>query len=213
VERDNQVSALKRDPVRRAVEFVLAALIGVIVSPAAAAISVVILLVMGPPVIFRHRRIGYRGQPFTLYKFRTMSSQTGPDGHLLPDAQRMTPMGEALRRTSLDELPQIWNVLRGDMSLVGPRPLLPAYLPRYDSSQRRRLDVRPGITGWCQVNGRNALDWDAKFALDTWYVENRSLWLDLRILARTVPAVLRRQGISQAGHATMPEFTGNAHER
>jgi lipopolysaccharide/colanic/teichoic acid biosynthesis glycosyltransferase len=201
------------DTVRRSAEFVVAALISVVLLPIMGAISAVIVLGMGAPVIFRHRRAGYHQQPFTLYKFRTMSSQTGPDGRLLPDSHRLTPIGRFLRKTSLDELPQLWNVLRGEMSLVGPRPLLPEYLPRYSARQRRRHEVRPGITGWAQVHGRNALSWEEKFNLDLWYVDHRSVWLDVKIVGLTLLAVLRRQDISQPGHATMPEFMGSAIER
>jgi lipopolysaccharide/colanic/teichoic acid biosynthesis glycosyltransferase len=142
-----------------------------------------------------------------------MSSQTGPDGRLLPDSRRLTPIGRFLRKTSLDELPQFWNVLRGEMSFVGPRPLMPEYLPRYSARQQRRHEVRPGITGWAQVHGRNAISWEEKFDRDVWYIDHRSLLLDLRIAGLTLLAIARRRGISQAGHATMPEFTGSAHER
>jgi sugar transferase EpsL len=199
--------------VRRGAEIALAALIGLVLLPPMAAISAAIVFCMGTPVIFRHRRAGYRQQPFTLYKYRTMSSQTGPNGCLLPDSRRLTPIGRFLRTTSLDELPQLWNILRGEMSFVGPRPLVPEYLPRYSARQRRRHEVRPGITGWAQVHGRNALSWEEKFQLDVWYVDHRSLRLDLRIAALTLLAVARRQGISQAGHATMPDFMGSAHDR
>jgi len=198
---------------RRGTEIVMAALIGVALLPFMAAISAAIAFGMGTPVIFRHRRAGHLQQPFTLYKFRTMSSQTGPDGRLLPDSRRLTPIGRFLRKTSLDELPQLWNVLRGEMSLVGPRPLMPEYLPRYSARQQRRHEVRPGITGWAQIHGRNALSWEEKFNLDIWYVDHRSVRLDLRIAALTLLAVARRQGISQAGHATMPEFMGGARDR
>ncbi|HTQ55065.1 MAG TPA: sugar transferase [Bryobacteraceae bacterium] len=185
----------------------------ILLSPVWAAAALAIRLTMGRPVLFRQPRCGLNGRVFELYKFRTMSDARNAAGELLPDEQRLTRWGRRLRRLSIDELPQLWNVLRGDMSLVGPRPLLPVYMERYNPVQRRRLEVRPGITGWCQINGRNALDWDEKFARDVWYVEHRGLWLDLQILARTIPAVLRRQGISQAGHATMPEFLGSPHGR
>jgi lipopolysaccharide/colanic/teichoic acid biosynthesis glycosyltransferase len=153
--------------------------------------------------------MGYQGRPFWLYKFRTMTGARDGTGKLFTDEQRLTPLGRFLRSTSLDELPQLWNVLMGDMSLVGPRPLLPEYLPRYTPFQRRRHEVRPGITGWAQVNGRNSLTWEQKFELDVWFVDHRNLWLDIRILWMTVLQVLRRNGISQAGYATMPEFTGS----
>lgn len=165
---------------------------------------------MGAPVFFHQVRPGVRGQPFRMLKFRTMSDARGPDGHLLPDAERLTPLGRFLRSSSLDELPELWNVLRGDMSLVGPRPLLMEYVPLYTPEQARRHEVRPGITGWAQVNGRNALSWEAKFALDVWYVDNQSFWLDLKILWLTVWRVLKRDGISADGEATMPRFRGSA---
>ncbi len=164
---------------------------------------------LGSPVFFRQTRPGLHGRPFRMVKFRTMTDARGPDGELLPDAERLTAFGRFLRATSLDELPELWNVLRGDMSLVGPRPLLMEYLPLYSPEQARRHEVRPGVTGWAQVNGRNALGWDDKFRLDVWYVEHRSIWLDCRILWLTVKKVLVRDGISAAGEATMPRFTGS----
>jgi lipopolysaccharide/colanic/teichoic acid biosynthesis glycosyltransferase len=164
---------------------------------------------MGRPIFFRQQRPGRFVKPFWLLKFRTMSDRRGAGGKLLPDADRLTRIGRMLRATSLDELPQLWNVLRGDISLVGPRPLLMQYLPRYSPEQARRHDVMPGLTGWAQINGRNALTWQEKFALDTWYVDNWSLMLDFSILAKTLLRVLRRDGISSQGHATMPEFMGS----
>lgn len=164
---------------------------------------------LGSPVLFRQMRPGLHGKPFTMVKFRTMTDERGPDGALLPDAQRMTPFGRFLRASSLDELPELWNVLRGEMSLVGPRPLLMEYLPLYTPEQARRHEVRPGITGWAQVNGRNAISWPDKFALDVWYVDSQSLWLDIKILWMTVRKVLVRDGISAAGEATMSKFTGS----
>ncbi|PQA84820.1 sugar transferase [Limnohabitans sp. TS-CS-82] len=163
---------------------------------------------LGSPVLFRQVRPGLHGQPFEMVKFRTMTDERGADGALLPDAQRLTPFGQFLRASSLDELPELWNVIKGDMSLVGPRPLLMEYLPLYTSEQARRHEVRPGITGWAQVNGRNAISWEEKFALDVWYVDHRSLWLDLSIVWMTVRKVLVRDGISAAGEATMTRFTG-----
>ena len=163
---------------------------------------------LGSPVLFRQVRPGLHGQPFTMVKFRTMTDERGPDGALLPDAQRLTPFGRFLRSSSLDELPELWNVLKGDMSLVGPRPLLMEYLPLYTPEQARRHAVRPGITGWAQVNGRNAISWADKFALDVWYADHHTLWLDVRIVWRTVRKVLVRDGISAAGEATMPKFEG-----
>lgn len=164
---------------------------------------------LGSPVLFTQVRPGLHGKPFRMVKFRTMTDGRDDSGALLPDAQRLTPFGRFLRASSLDELPELWNVLRGDMSLVGPRPLLMEYLPLYSPEQARRHEVRPGITGWAQINGRNAISWDDKFALDVWYVDHRSLWLDVRILWMTVRKVLVRDGISAEGEATMPAFTGS----
>ena len=163
---------------------------------------------LGSPVLFRQTRPGLHGQPFIMIKFRTMTDECGPDGELLPDAQRLTAFGRFLRGTSLDELPELWNVLKGDMSLVGPRPLLMEYLPLYSPEQARRHDVRPGITGWAQVNGRNSLSWEEKFKLDGSYVDHSSLWLDVKILWLTVRKVLVREGISGDGEVTMSKFTG-----
>ena len=163
---------------------------------------------IGSPVLFRQTRPGLNGEEFEMVKFRTMTNARGPDGQLLPDAERLTSFGRFLRSSSLDELPELWNVLRGDMSLVGPRPLLMRYLDRYTPEQARRHEVRPGITGLAQVSGRNAISWDEKFALDVWYVDHRSLALDLKILVQTVLKVVRRDGVSAADHATMPEFMG-----
>ena len=163
---------------------------------------------LGSPVFFTQVRPGLHGKPLKMVKFRTMTDERGPDGQLLPDAVRLTPLGHWLRATSLDELPELWNVLKGDMSLVGPRPLLMEYLPLYTPEQARRHHVRPGITGWAQVNGRNAISWEDKFQLDVWYVDHHSLWLDIKILWLTVKKVLVRDGISAEGEATMPKFTG-----
>lgn len=179
-------------------------------SPLLLALALLIRWRMGAPVLFRQTRPGLHGEPFKMVKFRTMRDATDAAGRPLPDAERLTGLGRFLRATSLDELPELWNVARGEMSLVGPRPLLMEYLPLYSAFQARRHEVRPGITGWAQVNGRNALGWDDKFALDVWYVDNRSLRLDLRILGLTLLKVLRRDGISAAGEATMPRFTGRA---
>ncbi|MDM0004450.1 sugar transferase [Variovorax sp. J22G73] len=167
---------------------------------------------LGSPAFFRQTRPGLKGRPFNMVKFRTMTDARGVDGQLLPDADRLTPFGRFLRASSLDELPELWNVLKGDMSLVGPRPLLMDYLPLYSHEQARRHEVRPGITGWAQINGRNALSWEEKFKLDVWYVDNRSMWLDIKILWLTVRKVLVRDGISAAGEATMPRFTGSLTE-
>ena len=164
---------------------------------------------LGSPVFFRQVRPGLHGQPFEMVKFRTMTDARGADGALLPDAVRLTPFGRFLRASSLDELPELWNVLKGEMSLVGPRPLLMEYLPLYTPQQYRRHEVRPGVTGWAQVNGRNAISWEEKFALDVWYVENQSFWLDVKILFLTVKKVLVKDGISASGEATMTKFTGS----
>jgi lipopolysaccharide/colanic/teichoic acid biosynthesis glycosyltransferase len=164
---------------------------------------------MGNPVFFRQMRPGMYGEPFELLKFRTMTNELDPYGQLLSDAKRLTNFGQFLRATSMDELPALWNVFRGDMSLVGPRPLLMEYLPFYSTEQARRHNMRPGITGWAQVNGRNALSWEEKFRLDVWYVDNQSFLLDLKIIFLTAKKVLLRDGISAAGEATMPRFTGN----
>ncbi|MBA2541954.1 MAG: sugar transferase [Deltaproteobacteria bacterium] len=186
-----------------------AAVLGLVATaPVMAATALAIRSTMGAPVLFRQQRPGLHRRTFEVIKFRTMLDATGPDGRPLPDADRLTPLGKFLRSTSLDELPQLLNVLRGDLSLVGPRPLLMRYLDRYTPEQARRHDALPGITGWSQVNGRNAIAWDEKLALDTWYVDHWSLALDAKILARTFLHVLRRENISSEGHATMPEFQG-----
>ncbi|HVB36211.1 MAG TPA: sugar transferase [Candidatus Acidoferrales bacterium] len=179
-----------------------------LLSPLMLVIALAILCTMGRPVFFRQRRPGYWGRPFWLVKFRTMSNARDPDRRLLPDDLRLTRLGRILRRTSLDELPELWNVAKGEMSLVGPRPLLMEYMDRYTPEQECRHHVKPGITGWAQINGRNALTWEQKFACDLWYVDHRCLWLDLRILLRTLWQVWHRDGISFAGHATMPAFMG-----
>jgi lipopolysaccharide/colanic/teichoic acid biosynthesis glycosyltransferase len=177
-------------------------------APIMGLVALVVRARLGRPVLFRQRRPGLHGRPFTIFKFRTMTDARDQNGVLLPDAERVTRTGRVLRAWSLDELPELLNVVRGDMSLVGPRPLLMEYLELYSVEQMRRHDVRPGITGWTQICGRNALSWDEKFALDLWYVENWSFLLDLRILVRTVPALLSRQGITWPGHPTMPNFPG-----
>lgn len=179
-----------------------------LLSPVIAMVAWRIRHKLGTPVLFRQVRPGLNGKPFEMVKFRTMLDAVDPTGHLLPDSKRMTPFGSFLRSSSLDELPELWNVLKGDMSLVGPRPLLMEYLPLYSPEENRRHEVRPGVTGWAQINGRNALSWEEKFALDLWYVDNRSLWLDLRIIFLTVKKVFMRDGISADGEATMPKFTG-----
>ena len=181
----------------------------ILFAPLLGLIALLVRLTIGTPVLFRQRRPGLHGEPFTIYKFRTMNNARDAQGNLLPDADRLTPLGRFLRSTSLDELPELFNVLKGEMSLVGPRPLLMKYLDRYTPEQMRRHEVKPGITGWAQVNGRNALTWEQKFALDVWYVDNWSLWLDLKIIALTVWKILIREGISQPGQATMEEFMGS----
>lgn len=187
----------------------LAATIGLIVlSPALLVIGLLVMRDLGTPVLFTQQRTGRYGKLFRMYKFRTMRNTTAPDGRLLPDSQRLTRVGRILRSTSLDELPGLLNVLTGQMSLVGPRPLLPQYLDRYTPEQARRHEVKPGITGWAQVNGRNALTWEDKFRLDVWYVDNWSIGLDLKILVMTVGTVFKREGVNTEGHATMPEFLG-----
>lgn len=188
---------------------IIGSLVGLILlSPVILAVAVAIVVKIGRPVFFRQMRPGRHAQPFRMIKFRTMSNARDANGDLLPDAQRLGRFGQTLRSASLDELPELWNVLKGEMSLVGPRPLLMAYVDRYSPDQARRMDVRPGVTGWAQINGRNALRWDEKFRLDTWYVDNWSLWLDIRILFLTVWQVLARRDISAGDHATMPEFLG-----
>ena len=181
-----------------------------LLAPLLVFIAFAVRISMGAPVIFRQWRAGRDEALFQMLKFRTMRETSARDGRPLPDAERLTRLGKLLRSTSLDELPELWNVLKGDMSLVGPRPLLPEYLARYTPFQRRRHEVRPGITGWAQVNGRNGITWEEKFKLDVWYVDHRSLWLDARILWMTMVKVVRCEGISQRGHATMPEFAGSS---
>lgn len=180
----------------------------ILLSPVLIVVAVLIRRQMGAPVFFCQTRPGLHGKPFTMIKFRSMRDAVDAQGRALPDAERLTRLGRFLRSSSLDELPELWNVLKGDMSLVGPRPLLMEYLPLYSSRQARRHDVRPGVTGWAQVNGRNAISWDQKFSLDVWYVDNRNLWLDLKIIWLTIRKVVTREGISAAGDATMPRFTG-----
>lgn len=176
-------------------------------------LAVLVRFKLGSPVLFRQQRPGLHGKPFKLFKFRTMTDARAGDGNLLPDSERLTRFGRFLRKTSLDELPELWNVLKGDMSLVGPRPLLMQYLNRYTPEQARRHEVKPGMTGWAQVNGRNALTWEEKFKLDVWYVDHQSFWLDMKICLLTFIKIVRREGISQEGHATMPFFMGNEDEK
>jgi sugar transferase EpsL len=178
----------------------------IILSPLLALLALLVRLKLGTPILFRQQRPGLHGKPFTMYKFRTMTNACDTEGNPLPDAERLTPFGRFLRSTSMDELPELFNVVKGEMSLAGPRPLLIQYLERYTSEQMRRHEVRPGITGWAQVNGRNALSWEQKFVLDVWYVDNTSFGLDIKIIALTVWKILKREGISQEGQATMQEF-------
>lgn len=178
-------------------------------SPIIILISLLVRCTMGSPVLFRQTRAGLQSQPFEMVKFRTMRDAVDAQGKPLPDAERMTRLGRFLRKTSIDELPQLLNVVKGEMSLVGPRPLLMEYLPFYSSEQSRRHEVRPGVSGWAQINGRNAISWDEKFVLDVWYVDNHNIWLDLKIIWLTIRKVINHEGISATGEATMPKFTGN----
>jgi len=195
--------------VKRGIDIFLSFLALVALSPLFFILAILVRIKLGKPVLFRQLRPGLNEEPFRLTKFRTMTDEKGADGALLPDANRLPKFGQFLRSTSLDELPELWNVLKGDMSLVGPRPLLTEYLSLYTAEQSRRHSVRPGITGWAQVNGRNALSWDDKFKLDVWYVDNRSIWLDLKIMWMTIAKVLMGDDVSQEGHVTMEPFRGN----
>lgn len=197
---------------KRLFDIVAALLALVLLAPLMLVVALLIRLKLGSPILFRQTRPGRHGQPFEMIKFRTMLDAVDRAGKPLPDAARLTPLGQRLRASSLDELPELWNVLKGDMSLVGPRPLLMEYLPLYSPRQARRHEVRPGVTGWAQVNGRNALSWEQKFELDVWYVDNRSLWLDMRIVLLTVKKVLVREGIAHDGDVAMPRFRGGHHE-
>ena len=193
---------------KRAFDLVGAIAALVLLAPLLLMVAALVRIFLGSPILFRQSRPGWHGKPFTCLKFRTMTDARDADGRLLPDADRMTPFGRFLRRSSVDELPELINVITGEMSLVGPRPLLPQYLQRYTREQMRRHEVKPGITGWAQVNGRNALDWQRKFELDVWYVDHQSVWLDMLILGRTPGKLLSPDDISSSGHATMPEFFG-----
>ena len=201
-------SGLRSSRLKRAFDVGVSSVGLLVLSPVIAAVAGIVRWRLGSPVLFRQVRPGLDAEPFELVKFRTMTDQRATDGALLPDADRLTAFGAFLRSTSLDELPELWNVLTGDMSLVGPRPLLTSYLPLYTPEQARRHDVRPGITGWAQVNGRNAATWQDRLAMDVWYVDNASFLLDLRILARTVGLVVRREGITGEGQATVAPFDG-----
>lgn len=194
---------------KRLFDVVVSCTLLLMLAPALLMLAAVIGIKLGSPVLFKQVRPGLRGQPFTMYKFRTMNDARDKQGNLMPDEERLTRLGRFLRSTSLDELPELFNVIKGEMSLVGPRPLLTRYLPLYTADQARRHEVRPGITGWAQVNGRNAITWEEKFDHDVWYVDNWSLWLDIKILWMTLGTVFKRDGISADDHATMPAFTGS----
>ena len=196
--------------IKSLVDRLLAAIALTLLSPFLAILAIAIYLKMGSPVVFSQLRGGKNNSTFTFYKFRTMTDQRDGDGKLLPDMQRLTPLGEFLRQTSLDELPQLWNVLRGDMSLIGPRPFVAAYLERYTPEQARRHAVAPGITGWAQINGRNSISWEEKFQLDLWYIDHWSLWLDLKILLQTVIKIVSKEGIDEDQNTTSTEFMGTA---
>lgn len=194
--------------IKRLLDIIIASIALILLSPLYAFVSYKVKKNLGSPVLFRQVRPGLHGKPFEMIKFRTMKDAVDEQGNLLPDSERLTPFGQMLRSTSLDEMPELWNVIKGDMSIVGPRPLLMEYLPLYSPEQARRHDVRPGMTGHAQVNGRNAIGWEEKFKLDTWYVENQSIWLDFKIMFKTVHKVLAKDDISAEGEVTMSKFTG-----
>ncbi len=198
--------------VKRVFDLLFATLAGLIFAPLMIILSLLIRCKLGSPVIFKQKRPGLHANPFYIYKFRTMNVKKNINGDLLVDAERLTTLGKLLRSTSLDELPSLWNVLKGDMSLVGPRPLLMEYVPLYNAEQARRHETKPGVTGWAQVNGRNAIGWEEKFKLDVRYVDNQSLWLDIKIVILTFKKVFFRDGISAKGEATMPKFTGTPNQ-
>lgn len=204
------VSTLPSNRMKRCMDICLSGMALIVLAPLLGLVALLVRIKLGSPVLFRQMRPGLEGQPFELVKFRTMRDALDRQGRPLPDEQRMTRFGSLLRSSSLDEIPELWNVLKGDMSLVGPRPLLVEYLPLYTAHQMRRHQVRPGLTGWAQINGRNAISWPEKFELDVWYVDNRSLWLDLRIMLITLVHVVRPRGISQEGAATARPFQGSA---
>lgn len=195
--------------IKRLFDIVVALIALILLSPVYLFVAYKVKRNLGSPVLFKQIRPGLHGKPFEMIKFRTMKDGVDRNGNILPDAERLTPFGKILRSTSLDELPELWNVLKGDMSLVGPRPLLMDYLPLYNERQAKRHDVKPGITGYAQVNGRNAISWEQKFELDAWYVENQSFWLDLKIIAKTIRKVIAKDDINAADDATMPKFEGN----
>ncbi len=196
---------------KRFIDLICASITLILLSPILVLVAINTRILLGTPIFFRQMRPGYQGKPFNLLKFRTMTAARDAKGTFLPDSQRLSAYGRFLRSISLDELPELWNVIKGDMSLVGPRPLLMQYLNRYTLEQMRRHEVKPGITGWAQVNGRNAITWEEKFKLDVWYVDNRSLWLDLKILGLTIWKILKREGITQQGESTAKEFMGSTY--
>lgn len=198
---------------KRLLDIVIASSALVLLSPVYAFVAYKVRKNMGSPVLFRQVRPGLNGKPFEMIKFRTMKDALDTDGNPLPDSERLTPFGKMLRATSLDEMPELWNVIKGDMSIVGPRPLLMEYLPLYNTEQAKRQNVRPGITGYAQVNGRNAISWEKKFELDTWYVEHQSLWLDFKIMLKTIKKVIAKDDISAEGEATMTKFTGTPEQK
>ena len=197
---------------KRLLDIIIASIALILLSPLYFYVAHKVKKNLGSPVLFRQVRPGLNGKPFEMIKFRSMKDAVDAQGNLLPDSERLTPFGKMLRSTSLDEMPELWNVIKGDMSVVGPRPLLMEYLPLYNKEQAKRHDVRPGMTGHAQVNGRNAIGWDEKFKLDTWYVENQSVWLDFKIMFKTVHKVLAKDDISAEGEATMTRFTGSKHK-
>lgn len=197
---------------KRLLDVIIASIALILLSPLYAVVAYKVKKNLGSPVLFRQVRPGLHGKPFEMIKFRTMKDAVNEQGNPLPDSERLTPFGQMLRSTSLDEMPELWNVIKGDMSIVGPRPLLMEYLPLYSPEQAKRHDVRPGMTGHAQVNGRNAIGWEEKFKLDTWYVENQSIWLDFKIMFKTVHKVLAKDDISAEGEATMTRFTGSQHK-
>ncbi|KMU98382.1 sugar transferase [Acinetobacter sp. VT 511] len=197
---------------KRLLDIIIASIALILLSPLYAFVAYKVKKNLGSPVLFRQVRPGLHGKPFEMIKFRTMKDAVDEQGNPLPDSERLTPFGQMLRSTSLDEMPELWNVIKGDMSIVGPRPLLMEYLPLYSPEQAKRHDVRPGMTGHAQVNGRNAIGWEEKFKLDTWYVENQSIWLDFKIMFKTVHKVLAKDDISAEGEATMTRFTGSQHK-
>ncbi len=197
-------------PLNKRIFDLLAAALGLLVlSPIILLISILVRIFIGSPILFRQLRPGYKGRPFYIYKFRTMTNERDIEGNLLPDETRLTPFGRFLRSLSLDELPELYNILRGEMSVVGPRPVIIEYLPLYSPEQIRRHDCYPGLTGWAQINGRNAIDWPTRFALDVWYVDHRSFWLDIQIILTTIWKVIKRENVNQPGQATIEFFTGN----